>query len=388
MVLHPPGWASNDADVDGDGLPEVFPDGHLERADHALLSSGLDLQGLCDGAWLGRVVAGVDLRYQRAYDAGYASNDEGGLYRSATADHDGLSFPDVDRVFLAPYLQWERALAGWASVTIGARYDVYQDFGSELSLRGGLVVRPASDTTVKLLGATAFRAPTLFELHSPHRERLGNPDLDAEAIRTVEVQVAQRLLDHYELRLAGYHLDMDNRIDVPLVTAIEGRSAYLNHPGTTGWGGDVELRALWPGGSWLSVGGAWHRTTDTETDERLARVAPWSADVGGSVHVYGGLHAGGGLRYRSARQPPAFSYFQRTWLRGHDEPARLMLDLTLRAEDLPAGVSLRASAQNVLGTPWREVPEDVTMSLRSGPDGPENLPGEPRTFLVELAHHF
>ena len=51
----------------------------------------------------------------------------------------------------------------------------------------------------------------------------------------------------------------------------------------------------------------------------------------------------------------------------------LMLDLTLRAEDLPAGVSLRASAQNVLGTPWREVPEDVTMSLRSGPDGPETI---------------
>jgi len=386
VVAYPPGWApQGDAvDVDGDGVLEVFTDGLIEEEEFALASFGGDVRGGFVAGLLGTVTAGMEVRHQRVARAASRSNDEGSLYRPSLADYNRRTLPGVDRTFLAPYLEWERGLFERLELTLGLRYDVYTDFGSELSPRGALVLRAWPGASVKLLGATAFRAPTLLELHSRRNERFGNPDLRAESITAFEAVVSQRLLEHWMVRLSCYRLTLDNRIGVPRTTSAQGRNAYLNHAGTSGIGGDAEARLSWGRGSFAAADLAHHSTMDVESDEPLERIASWAAGARWSVHTWAGLYVGGAVRWRGARKPPGLSYFQRMQLRGHEEEAAWLLDVTARWEEPVAGWSVRLSTTNVLDAAWREVPEDVAWSLGSD----ENLPSETRTTMLELAHHF
>lgn len=78
-------------------------------------------------------------------------------------------------------------LMGATSLTLGTRYDDNSVYGSTINPRVGIVIRPISVLSFKLLYGSAFRAPTNFELY---RERLpvvlANPGLKPEKVQTLE----------------------------------------------------------------------------------------------------------------------------------------------------------------------------------------------------------
>ncbi len=84
----------------------------------------------------------------------------------------------------------------------GVRYDHHSVFGGQLTYAAGLGYRwKSSKTTLSTRLATAFKSPSLFQLHDA---TFGNHNLRPERVRGEEVSVEQLLKDTHTLRLTGF----------------------------------------------------------------------------------------------------------------------------------------------------------------------------------------
>jgi iron complex outermembrane receptor protein len=83
------------------------------------------------------------------------------------------------------YTQYLQALSDSTNLTLGARYDYYEEIGKYISPRFGLVHQLNSNQTLKLLYGAAYRAPSLSETGFINNPVLvGNRDLDYETVKT------------------------------------------------------------------------------------------------------------------------------------------------------------------------------------------------------------
>src|SRR3989442_13467610 len=96
------------------------------------------------------------------------------------------------------YVQDAVAVATTLTLNLGVRRDQYETFGGNTNPRAAIIYRPVEQTTLKLLYGSAFRAPTVYELHYGSH---ANPNLNPEAISTYEIVLEQ--YTHGSLRLAG-----------------------------------------------------------------------------------------------------------------------------------------------------------------------------------------
>lgn len=84
------------------------------------------------------------------------------------------------------YIQAERQLTERWTLSVGLRYDNYDDFGGNTSLRSGAVYN-ASNYFFKLLYGEAFRAPSFIETRAGIASGgIANPDLKPELVTTTE----------------------------------------------------------------------------------------------------------------------------------------------------------------------------------------------------------
>lgn len=104
-------------------------------------------------------------------------------------NYQGEFYPDTDREIFGAYIQSQRKFNTNTELVIGLRYDDYNNVGSSLSPRLGIVHTLDTNQTIKLLYGQAFRAPTINELYldTLPGDVKGNPDLDPETIKTWEL---------------------------------------------------------------------------------------------------------------------------------------------------------------------------------------------------------
>lgn len=118
-----------------------------------------------------------------------------------------------DRDILGLYGQWQSEWGTSTHLTLGARYDRYQDVDENLSLRLALVQQLTDNQYLKLIYGEAFRAPSLVQLAT--RETLlvaPNPDLQAETIHSSElVWMLQR--SRYSFSASGFYNIIDDHIN-------------------------------------------------------------------------------------------------------------------------------------------------------------------------------
>ena len=160
------------------------------------------------------------------WDNQYAMDEEHSLgfgleYRKAKLSQADLSEnggPKVDianrasRDIYGLYAQYQARFSE-LSLTAGARYDKYSDFGSSFNPRLALVYQANEDTSLKLLYSKAFRAPTQSELELKNNTiTQGNPNLEAEDIDTYEAVLIQRLGNSL-LNLSYFYNEIDNVIE-------------------------------------------------------------------------------------------------------------------------------------------------------------------------------
>ncbi|MBA5605234.1 TonB-dependent receptor [Duganella sp. FT3S] len=105
------------------------------------------------------------------------------------------------------YLQWQFPLAAAWQAIAGARADHHSVYGTQSSLRAGVVGR-VRDWGVKLLGGTAFQAPSaelLYRTAVQPGDITGNPALAPQQARTVEAQLSTPAAPHWNGTLTAYH---------------------------------------------------------------------------------------------------------------------------------------------------------------------------------------
>jgi vitamin B12 transporter len=162
-------------------------------------------------------------------------------------------------------------------LTLGARYDRYDTFGSQISPRVAAAWVSGSSKIRAAYGA-GFRAPAIGELYAPF---FGNPGLDAEHSRNVEVG-----FDHFAggstFSLTAFRSDYDNLISYDVVS---NRFGNISRARSRGIEAGVTHRAGKFSGS-LSY--TFLHAIDLATDQQLARRPKnsGSADLAYDFHPF------------------------------------------------------------------------------------------------------
>ncbi|MGD9786492.1 MAG: TonB-dependent receptor plug domain-containing protein [Sulfuricellaceae bacterium] len=146
------------------------------------------------------------------------------------------------------YLQDEISLQPETQLTLGLRHDKATDLQSHWSSRLGLVHHSERAGTFKLLYATAFRDPSVYErYYTTATYPYGNPNLTAERMQSVEGTWEQRL-GGGRLTLTGYVFRVQDMI------ATEGSGVAQNFPTLTARGVEVEYEKRWDSQASLRLG--------------------------------------------------------------------------------------------------------------------------------------
>ncbi|WP_331346597.1 TonB-dependent receptor [Cellvibrio sp. UBA7661] len=124
------------------------------------------------------------------------------------------------------YAQWLQELGFDTRLTLGVRYDHYENIGDHPSPRLGLVHQLNEQHSIKLLYGEAFRAPSFAETHLTNNPFIrGNPDLDHELVKTWNL-VWVGMWQNTSLNLAGFY----NRYEAPIISGLDeiGARSYIN----------------------------------------------------------------------------------------------------------------------------------------------------------------
>ncbi len=117
------------------------------------------------------------------------------------------------RQIWALYLQDEWNITKDIDLTVGVRHDNFTRFEGTTNPRVGLIWRFMEDTHLKLLFATAFRAPNFFELFTTNNPVLiGDPNLDPEKINTYEIGLGYNFSKHIRGNINYFYNRIRDRI--------------------------------------------------------------------------------------------------------------------------------------------------------------------------------
>jgi iron complex outermembrane receptor protein len=113
------------------------------------------------------------------------------------------------------YVQWQfPLLAQWQGI-VGGRQDRHSVYGKHESLRAGVVGTLPGEWGVKLLGGTAFQAPSaelLYRDAVQPGDVTGNPKLAPQKTRTVELQLSTPPAQHWNGALTVYHTKVSDLV--------------------------------------------------------------------------------------------------------------------------------------------------------------------------------
>lgn len=149
---------------------------------------------------------------------------------------------------------------GPVQLSAGVRYDHFDAFGSQISPRIG-AAWSIGGSKLRAAYGEGFRAPAIGELYAPF---FGNPDLDAERSRNVEVG-----FDHYAkaatLSVTAFRSDYDNLITYDIASSRFGNIARSRSRG-------VEVSALRKLGALRgSISYTYLEAIDLATGQQLVR---------------------------------------------------------------------------------------------------------------------
>ncbi|MBL1276544.1 MAG: TonB-dependent receptor [Ectothiorhodospiraceae bacterium] len=222
------------------GNPEIYE--QHTRADAALLWHGLD-----DQKWrfaLGYFSASLQGKETKNFGPGVLNGTEGSVDGTLTdvTDTPFIFAPDQDRTVYYVSVQDEWYFAPDWDLTAGLRYDQYSDFKEVVTPRAALVWHPAYNISTKLLYGEAFRAPSFLELYAQNNPvKLGNPELKAETIKTLELAMDYQysFTQRYTMSIFAYEID-----DQIVYTTVDSNAPQANNVGRQE-GRGFELEMFW-----------------------------------------------------------------------------------------------------------------------------------------------
>jgi outer membrane receptor protein involved in Fe transport len=202
---------------------------------------------------------------------------------------------------LGAYLQDEVRLGRQLILTAGGRLDHDSRYEAVLSPRADLVWTLRADTRIKLLGGSAFRAPSPFE-NEPLTPSLlpGTPRLRPERVATVEGTIEHES-GPFTTSLTAYGNHVRDIIDLVQVDEF-GNMRYENRARARARGIEGELRVAPDAATRARLALAWQQSEDGDTGAELTN----SPRLNGHLLAYHVLSGGrttvaAGTRYLSSR---------------------------------------------------------------------------------------
>jgi outer membrane receptor protein involved in Fe transport len=106
----------------------------------------------------------------------------------------------------AGYLNADVALSPAVRLSGGARLDAYSTFGTSLSPRLAVLLRPYAEGNLKILGGKAFRAPSVYELYYNDGgfTQVASPDILPELVYSAEIEHTHRFSPTVSGTLTAY----------------------------------------------------------------------------------------------------------------------------------------------------------------------------------------
>jgi iron complex outermembrane receptor protein len=178
---------------------------------------------------------------------------------------------ETDRSFWAIYSELLYDVQENLRVTAGMRYDHYSDFGGVFNPRLGMAWEVNSHNTIKLMYGEAFRAPTFAELYNKNNPALvGNPDLDPERVKTLELNIQNSSIDNLEASLSIFKSTINDIITT-------ANNTYVNQGKTTTRGLEAELKQTLHRGSYIVANYTFQNPKNEETSQDLENISKHEA---------------------------------------------------------------------------------------------------------------
>lgn len=294
------------ADLNGDGLPEYWPEGmHFDygyEADQYRAEIMGDYQlnddnTLLVGLFYEYLETKDNYNYSNAYIVDLTYSD----YTMYTSDEAVWNVPN-DRTVYGFFIQDEWDIAEDWYLVVGGRYDHYDDFGSTFNPRCGLVWTFDQENAgiMKFMYATAFKAPVFSQLYHNSSALQGNPDLDPEELESYEVGLGYVFQDKLKTSLTAFMLKTDDLIE-PVATP-GGFREFQNVGETDSYGLELESKYEFTKNNYLYVGYAYTNAEDQLTDEDQGYVAEHQFSCGLNLHFLNYLNWNINLDY-TGEQP-------------------------------------------------------------------------------------
>ena len=279
---------------------------------------------------------------------------------------------NVTRKIWAAYLQdlWE--ITAYDTLTLGIRYDHYNDFGGTTNPRIGYVHEFENEMVVKLLYGRAFRAPNNNELYSINNPAVaGNPDLEPETIETFEASVEIPFLRYFNLNTSYFHnvindiirLDFSQPAPYPFVNATDESTVD---------GIETELRCSF-GKNRYGYLNASYQDSEDDQGRDLPYVANWMGNVGYNHEFFGRLNSNVNVYWIG----------ERTRAEGDPRdkaPSATLVDVTLILKNFYKRFEIKGSVFNIFDEDF-VAPSTITSITN-------DLPLHERMFLVEVLYRF
>ncbi|MDM8551528.1 TonB-dependent receptor, partial [Desulfobacterales bacterium HSG2] len=163
------------------------------------------------------------------------------------------------------------------TLTLGGRYDDYDDVGSSANPRLGIVWAPTEKLWLKGLYGKAFRAPSFIELYTQNVPANGNPDLTPERITTAEGLVGYHFTPGVSGSLTGFYVKAENLIQY-------SESKYENVGRTESYGIEAEIKAAFGRNRYAYLNFTWQDVRDTTHSAIVSE--------GGQTYVHDDFHPG------------------------------------------------------------------------------------------------
>jgi outer membrane cobalamin receptor len=309
------------------------------------------------------------------------------------------------------FAQVQEAVTPALSLTLGARSDYNTRFGGTFNPRLGLVARPASGTTLKVLYGSAFLAPSPYqsyghygafystdggETYASSYWHLPNPDLKPQIKKTIEVNVLQALGSRVQLSGATFYSRFSNIVkesdaDLSYAGYYHGWPVdYIDFPVNEGratiYGGTLGATFLQPLGldrrlqahAALTLADGTVSDSDDEITSRLpvGGMSPLQARLGADFD-WDGWSASPRLAI-VGRQRVLATYLAGDSLRRRTLDGFLTMDATVRRREVVRHVDAFVTVENALDRRYRT----INARAFNNPEEFSGAPQNPRRLTV------
>jgi len=315
-----------------------------------------------------RIVAGGELQAHTQADINGSSG--GVSYVSVHAPYN----------FGAGYALVESSPNAWFRFSAGARLDIYSNIGAIVVPRLALIFKPATGSTLKVMGGRAFRAPSIYErFYTDGSTQVAGEDpkrgltLGPETIYQGEVEFSQRFKEDWVALIAAQVSYVQGIINTIPDGQIPDVTRYANSPSPAlAAGGDIELRREWRQGWMVSGTYGYQRTQYLDSgspNPRLINAPEHLASLRGVIPLVSDLAS---LGVRTTYEAP-----RRISLETNDlTRAALVADLTLSGNVKKFGVAYVIGMYNVFDSRFAYPVAETSASRTLLQNG--------RTFLADL----